>query len=158
MSVDAVTLLTLPGPSATLESDVAVRLAALGREERHATGDEIMVAGEVCSDWHLVTRGRLQIGIGPIGRPRLTVQSASVGDLVGISWYFPPFRWVWDVVAAEPSTTVAFDAAAVRAACEADRAFEVGILRMLAAEMKDRLSHTRLQLLDLYVAPESQWS
>ena len=153
MSVDVSVLTGLPGEFGRLTPGVAERLAGLGESEDFEGGEALLLAGDAALRFHAVVGGRLHLRLAPVGRPNLVVQSLRRGDLAGLSWFHEPRRWQWDVVAVEPSSTVAFDAQEVLAVCRADEAMELAVLRLLAAQMASRLTHSRLQLLDLFGAP-----
>ena len=80
----------------------------------------------------------------------MVVGSVSDGDLLGLSWLFPPYVWKWSARASAPTKAVGFDAAGVRDLMEADHELGYRITRSAAAQMKTRLTGVRLQLLDLY--------
>ncbi|MFP4073377.1 MAG: Crp/Fnr family transcriptional regulator, partial [Actinomycetota bacterium] len=72
------------------------------------------------------------------------------GDLVGVSWLFPPHRWNWRARAMVDSELAVFDATTIRSEMEQNRDLAWEVLSVVSAEVVDRLHRTRVQLLDLY--------
>jgi CRP-like cAMP-binding protein len=72
------------------------------------------------------------------------------GELVGWSWLFEPYRWVFDVEVIEPTRAIVIDSACLRDKCDADAAFGYRLMKRFAKVIADRLQTTRVRLLDLY--------
>ncbi len=150
MSIDIAILRALPGPLESLEEQVLGRLADLGTPETHRPGALILAVDAVATSFHVVTSGRLRVGLSMHGRPPLTLQTLLPGELAGLNWMWPPYRWQWDVTAVDESSTVSFDVKSVLEQCDRDVAFRAAMHELVAFELRDRLSHARLQLLDIY--------
>ena len=142
-------------------SDKSSLLADLPAPERRffeaAASPQAFSASEVLFDeggdadvFHIIETGRVALEIVSPGRAPIVVQTLGEGELVGISWLLPPYRWQWTARALVDTDTAAFDAAAVRKECELDKELSLRVYRAVAAETARRLHHTRLQLLDLY--------
>lgn len=118
-----------------------------------AAGSQVVSAGAPADRFHVVRSGAVAVEILVPGRGPVTIARLGPDDLLGVSWLFPPQRWLFDGVATEPTETIAFDAATVRAATEADHELGFRLFGRFAALLSDRLQATRLQLLDLYARP-----
>ena len=70
-----------------------------------------------------------------------------MGELLGLSWLFPPYKWAFGAVAVTAIDTFEFDAAAVRAACAADPALGYELTGRLTRVLASRLQATRIRLL-----------
>jgi len=103
--------------------------------------------------FHIVISGKVGLELVSPRRRPIVIQTLGRGDLVGLSWFFPPHTWSWRARALDATTTLGFDAAAVRAKCEEDHNLSEQILRIVAREAVNRLHATRTQLLDLYEFP-----
>ena len=103
--------------------------------------------------FHIIVSGKVGLELVSPRRRPISIQTLGPGDLVGLSWFFPPHTWSWRARALEATTTVGLDAAAVRARCEEDRNLSEQILKMVAGEAVNRLHAARTQLLDLYEFP-----
>jgi CRP-like cAMP-binding protein len=100
----------------------------------------------------IVEQGRVGLEMTAPGRAPFVLQTLGPGELVGVSWLFPPFRWGWRARALAATETLRFDARWVRDRCQADRDLGFRVAAVLAEEAVRRLHGARLQLLDLYQA------
>jgi len=120
-------------------------------EEVHLAGGEILFEeGGAADTFYIISQGKIGLELTSPGRVPMVIQTLGPGDLVGISWFFPPHRWNWRARALADTTLAAFDAVEVRRQCAVNRDLLLEILGVVAEESVDRLHRTRLQLLDLY--------
>lgn len=101
----------------------------------------------------LVSEGRVGLELTSPGRSPMVIHTLGPGDLVGVSWLFPPHRWKWRARALSETTLVAFDAVEVRRRCEEDPALALEVVSVVAREIAERLHRARIQLLDLFSLP-----
>ncbi|NNF63889.1 MAG: cyclic nucleotide-binding domain-containing protein [Acidimicrobiia bacterium] len=139
---------------ARLSADQLAYLESVG-EERHFEENEILFSEDGSADeFHVIVSGRVGLELsGPRMGP-LVIQTLGRGDLVGLSWLFPPYRWAWRARARVATTTIAFDAAQVREQCDRDVSFDRAFTSIVAREALRRLQATRTQILDLYEVPK----
>ncbi len=100
--------------------------------------------------FYLVTEGRIGLEVTPPAGEIIVVETIGAGELLGVSWLFPPNTWSWRARAQQMTVAIAFPAAAVRERCESDSDFAFQIYRNVAAEAVRRLHAARVRLLDLY--------
>jgi len=123
----------------------------------HATVDALVFrADEPADQFYVVRRGRVALELSAPGNPRTVLDTVEAGEVVGWSWLVPPYRWFCDARAVEPTDLVTFDAACLRAKCQADPALGYELLQRVARVMYERLQAARIRLLDLYGAPHAQ--
>ena len=84
------------------------------------------------------------------GRGAVTFQTLSAGEVVGVSWLIPPYRWSYDARALEAVRAIALDAACLRRKCDADHDFGYAMMLRFVPVLVQRLQATRLQILDVY--------
>lgn len=133
-----------------LDSNVIDTLDALARRRSFTAGSYVMREGDEADTLHLVLGGRISLEVHVPGKETVRVQSAAAGDVVGLSWLFPPERVHLDARVVEPATTLAFDAAQLRRAMDGNPALGYALTRRLLRVAYDRLSRTRMQQLDVY--------
>ena len=80
----------------------------------------------------------------------MMIQTIDEGDVLGWSWLFPPYVWHFDVKAVELTRAIAMDGECLRNKCEEDHELGYEIMKRFSHVMVNRLSATRLQLLDIY--------
>ena len=85
-----------------------------------------------------------------LGADVTAVTAEAVGDVVGWSWLFPPYRWTTDLRAVEPARVVAIEGLCLREKCQSDPAFGFRMMMRFARLMIEQIDAMRLQLLDMY--------
>jgi len=107
----------------------------------------------LCEDGHnathfwLLQSGQVALDLDVPGQGRMKVETIGMGELLGWSWLFPPYRWAFGAVAASPVEAFEFDARAVRACCESDPVLGYELTHRLAYVVAKRLQATRVRLI-----------
>jgi CRP-like cAMP-binding protein len=127
-------------------------IAGCARNRVAGPGEEIMREGDPADAFNIVREGTVAIVIHAPGRGELTLETLAPGDVLGWSWLVPPYRNAFGARARGTAHLIALDAACLRDKCEADPALGYDVLKLLAGVFTERLSHTRMRLLDLYGA------
>jgi CRP/FNR family transcriptional regulator, cyclic AMP receptor protein len=133
------------------DSYVAV-LARACRTVPVTAGHRFFEEGDTASRFWLITSGHVALDVHVPGRSRLLVETLGTGDLLGLSWLAPPYEWRFGAVAVAETITFELNAAAVRAACEADPSLGYELLRRVMSAASSRLQAARIRMLDLYAA------
>jgi len=105
-------------------------------------------AGGVAKRFWLIRAGQIAVDMRAPGDGRAVIETQGRGDVLGVSWFFPPFQWQFGAVAVQPAELFECDAAAVRGRCDADPAFGFEFTRRMIVVVAKRLQATRAQLLD----------
>lgn len=142
--------------TAGLEADARATIAGCGHNVRFAAGETIFREGGSADWFYLIRRGRVAIEMMIPGRGRTTIQSLGPGEILGVSWLFPPYRWSFDARAVTETGAIAFDAACLRGKCDADPTLGYALMRRFAPKLSERLQAVRLQLADLYGDPDAR--
>jgi len=138
------------GILASLTDDQMAKLEPHAREVSVDMDQVLFRADEAADQFYVVVSGLITLELEVAAGPSMIVGSVGEGDLLGLSWLFPPFVWKWTARATAPTELLAFDAAGVRELMDADHELGYQIARAVAAQMKSRLTGVRLQLMDLY--------
>lgn len=125
-------------------------LEATAADRSYEAGQVIFEAEGGADEFFIIRSGIVALQMTSPGREPLVVETLGTGELLGVSWAFPPYRWSWTAVAQSDVEAVAFDATAVRDAAHRDRTLRTALLEAVATEAVDRLHATRLRLLDIY--------
>jgi len=123
---------------------------SLSSEVHVVNGEILFEEGGAADTFYIIVEGKVGLELTSPGRTPMIIQSLGPGDLVGVSWFFPPFRWNWRARALEETDLIAFDAVEVRRQCGLNRDLDLEVLGAVAEEAVRRLHRTRIQLLDLY--------
>lgn len=97
----------------------------------------------------LIQSGSVALDLHVPGQGRMKIETIGLGELLGWSWLFPPFKWAFGAVAASPVEAFEFDARAVRACCASDPALGYELTQRLARVVASRLQATRVRLIAL---------
>jgi CRP-like cAMP-binding protein len=81
------------------------------------------------------------------GQGRMKIDTIGMGELLGWSWLFPPYRWAFGAVSVGPVEAFEFDGRMVRTLCESDPALGYELTRRLARVVAKRLQATRVRLI-----------
>jgi CRP/FNR family transcriptional regulator, cyclic AMP receptor protein len=125
-------------------------LAVLADEARDVAFPDrhrLMEDGGSASRFWLIQSGHVALDLHVPGQGRMKLDTIGMGELVGWSWLFPPYRWSFGAVAAGPVEAFEFDGRAVRARCESDPALGYELTRRLAQVVANRLQATRIRLI-----------
>lgn len=106
--------------------------------------------GEPSQYFFAILEGHVAIETVHAAAKRMVLMTVHAGDIVGWSWLFPPYEWVFDARAITPVKAIAFDTKRLRELCEADAVLGFDLMKRLAQVMTSRLKATRLQLIDMY--------
>lgn len=150
MSDIAAVLADHPFAAGLSDEHLATLAACAEGEVAWDTGISVLVTGERADMCYLITSGSLTVSTESPGVGSRTIQTVHPGGVLGLSWLFPPYRWIFDCVTLEPTTAVALDAERLREAIGSDQGFGVAIVTKLASYLYGLVRSTRLQLLDVY--------
>ena len=95
----------------------------------------------------LIQAGHVSLDLHVPGEGPVVIESIGMGELLGWSWLFPPYKWAFGAVAASAVEAFEFDAPTVRELCaaypELGYEFNQRVTRVLAR----RLQATRIRLI-----------
>jgi CRP/FNR family cyclic AMP-dependent transcriptional regulator len=121
-------------------------LAEVGTDVSFPAGHRIFDDGGYAGKFWLIQSGHATLDMQVPGQGRVFVDNVGMGELLGCSWLFPPYRWELGAVCAGPLRAFEFDAAAVRARCAADPLFGYELTQRLLRVFARRLQRTRTRL------------
>jgi CRP-like cAMP-binding protein len=137
-----------------LLSDLApeqlAEISGLAEERSFETDERVLEMDKPADAFHVLRSGRIAVEVDAPGRGPLIIETIGPGDVLGVSWLLPPYRWTFTARALEPTRTIAIDAASVRAMAERDPAFGYKLYQRFAVVIHSRLVSARVRALDLY--------
>jgi CRP/FNR family transcriptional regulator, cyclic AMP receptor protein len=122
-------------------------LAEAATDVRFPARHRLCEDGGSATRFWLLQSGHVTLDLHVPGQGRIKIDTIGMGELLGWSWLFSPYRWAFGAVAASPVEAFEFDARAVRAFCESDPALGYELTRRLARAVTKRLHATRLRLI-----------
>lgn len=128
-------------------------VSGCAKNARFDAGSYLFREGDDASAFFLIRHGRVSLEITAPGRQPMQFLTVDEGEIVGISWLVPPYRWSYDARALELVRAVVLDATCLRQKCEEDNHLGYELMKRFVPTLAERLRETRLQLLDLYGKP-----
>ena len=107
-------------------------------------------ADEPADHFYVIERGRMAVEIDTPRQGPLVISTVGPGEILGVSWMLPPYRWTFDARAVEPTVALMIDAACLRDTCDEDPTIGYELYKRFASLVHDRLVAARLQMIDLY--------
>ena len=135
---------------AGLDDDSLAIVAGCARNVSFAPGEYLFRTGQPADQFFVVRRGRVALEVHSPASGTMVVDTADAGDVVGWSWLVPPYSWLFDARAVEPTGAVSFDGACLRDKCEQDPRLGYELMKLVTQVMLSRLTAARVRLLDLY--------
>jgi len=120
------------------------------RNVRFEPGQALFHEGAAADEFYLLRQGRVALEIAAPGRGALTFQTLNHGEIVGLSWLIPPYRWAYTAKALELVRAIAIDGRCLRNKCDADHDLGYEMMKRVVPVLVQRLQGTRLQILDVY--------
>ncbi len=122
-------------------------LAETACEVRFSARHRLFEDGGNATCFWLIRSGHVALDLQVPGEGPMVIETIGMGELLGWSWLFAPYKWAFGAVAVTAIEAFEFDAAAVRAACAADCALGYEFTRRLTRVLASRLQATRIRLL-----------
>lgn len=135
---------------AGLEAELGQVISGCARNLRFEAGHYLGHEGDPADEFFLIRQGKVALEIPPPGRPAIVFATQSEGDMVGVSWLVPPYRWRFDARAVELTRVIGINAKCLRDKCEADDHLGYAMMKRILPVIVQRLAETRLQILDVY--------
>ena len=95
----------------------------------------------------LIQSGHVNLDLQVPGEGPVVIETIGMGELLGWSWLFPPYRWAFGAVAATAVEAFEFDARVVRECCAADPGLGYELNQRVTRVLAKRLQATRIRLL-----------
>jgi CRP/FNR family transcriptional regulator, cyclic AMP receptor protein len=130
-------------------------LAGLCEHVTAAAGQRLFEEGSRADRFWIIDAGQVTLDASVPGRGRFKIETLGRSDVVGLSWMQPPYQWRFGAVATQPTQAFAFDASAVRNACDADPVLGYELSQRFSAVVVRRLQATRARLLEAWAHPEA---
>ncbi|MER7519621.1 cyclic nucleotide-binding domain-containing protein [Streptomyces sp. NPDC126499] len=134
----------------TLPPEHRERLMAFAEDVYFEAGHRLFEEQDRAERFWIVKTGAVTLDARVPGRGRPVIETLRHGELVGVSWLFPPYLCQSGAEAMTPVRAYEFDGTAVRSMCRTDPEFGSSVLFWVGQILARRLQVTRVRLLDLY--------
>ena len=130
-----------------MSADQLGLLADAARDVSFPARYRLFEDGGYATRFWLIQAGHVSLDLHVPGEGPVVIESIGMGELLGWSWLFPPYKWAFGAVAASAVEAFEFDAPTVRELCaaypELGYEFNQRVTRVLAR----RLQATRIRLI-----------
>jgi CRP-like cAMP-binding protein len=120
---------------------------------RFEAGEYLVREGSPADQFYLLRHGRVALEMVAPGRGAVTFQTLGAGEIVGLFWFVPPYRWAYDARALELTRAISLDAVCLRSKLDQDHDLGYEVMQRFVPVLVERLQATRLQILDVYGKP-----
>ena len=135
---------------AGLPPDTLELIAGCGHNVHFRADTRLLSEGEPADVFYVLRRGKVAIEVDTPRRGSLVIETVGPGELLGVSWLLPPYRWTFNARAVESTGAIEVDAACLRGKCDDDPALGYEMFKRFAGLVRGRLQASRLQLIDVY--------
>ena len=139
---------------AGLADDYMRLLTGCARNHHFEDNQYLFHEGQPANEFFLVRHGKVALEVHAPGRKPMVFATLGAGEIVGASWLVPPYRWMFDARALEPTRAIGIDAACLRAKCDADHDLGYALMQRFLPAFVKRLHATRMQMFDVYGKPQ----
>ena len=129
-------------------------LAAEAMPVEFKAGTPIFTAGGPANRFYLLLSG--EVALEAAGdkrddeRKSLVIATLGAGEVLGWSWLFPPYYWLFDARAVAPVHAIFFYGSRLREECETDHELGYQLMKRTNEIVLGRLQATRRRLLEHY--------
>ena len=133
-----------------LDPAFAALICGCAKNARFEAGQHLFREDTAADELYLIRHGRVALEITAPGRGVMRFLTIGPGEVVGLSWLVPPYRWAFDARALELTRAISIDARCLRGKCEADHHLGYELMKRFMPVLLERLHATRLQIMDVY--------
>lgn len=135
---------------AGMSPDYCELIAGCARNVRFDKGEYLFRESEPANEFFLVRRGRVALELIAPGRGPIRFLTVNPGEIAGVSWLVPPYRWLYDAQALELIRAVSIDGACLRQKAEENHDLGYEMMKRFMTMLVQRLHAAQLQILDVY--------
>lgn len=133
-----------------LDPDFLTLVTGCAKNVRFEAGQYLFHEGDPSEEIYLVRFGQVALEVSAPGQGTLNYFTTGPGEVIGLSWLVPPYRWTHDARATELVRAISLDANCLRNKCEADHDLGYEVMKRFTPFLVDELHSARLQMLDVY--------
>ena len=122
-------------------------LAEAARDVTFPARQRLFEDGGNATRFWLIQSGHVSLDLHVPGEGPVVIETIGMGELLGWSWLFPPYKWAFGAVAATAVEAFEFDAPTVRECCAADPGIGYELNQRVTRVLAKRLQVTRIRLL-----------
>lgn len=118
--------------------------------QHYDAGKRIFQEGEAAERLYLVVCGTVALEVFNLNQGTIPIQTVGAGEVLGSSWFVPPYRWKFDAKAERATETLVFDTHLLQAMFDKHHDFGYDFMKRMAMIVDQRITAAKEQLLDMY--------
>ena len=122
-------------------------LAGTARDVSFPARQRLFEDGGNATRFWLIQSGHVSLDLHIPGEGPVVIETIGMGELLGWSWLFPPYKWAFGAVAATDVEAFEFNAPLVRTRCAADPELGFELNQRVTQVLAKRLQATRIRLI-----------
>jgi CRP/FNR family transcriptional regulator, cyclic AMP receptor protein len=130
-----------------MSGDQLAVLAGAGSDVTFPARHRIFEDGGTANRFWLLQSGHVSLDLHVPGEGPVVIETIGMGELLGWSWLFPPYKWAFGAVAATAVKAFEFRAPTVREACASDPGLGYELYQRVTRVLAKRLQATRIRLI-----------
>ena len=130
-----------------MSADQLGMLAEAARDVSFPARQRLFEDGGNATRFWLIQSGHVSLDLHIPGEGPVVIETIGMGELLGWSWLFPPYKWAFGAVAATAVEAFEFDAPAVRERCAAEPGLGYELNQRISRVLAKRLQSTRIRLI-----------
>ena len=91
----------------------------------------------------------------PMAQGAIPIETVGAPETLGWSWLVPPYKWHYDAVALEKTSTIMVHTPRILGKIAQDKVFGCDIYQRFIEVVVDRLHGAQMQMMDIYAKPDS---
>ncbi len=133
-----------------LDDEILRLIAGCATNVVFESGSYLFREGGSADRFFLLRHGTVALEMFVPGEGPQTFLTVKSGEMLGVTWLVPPYRWAYDARAVELTRAIAFDATCLRDKCEADHHVGYELMKRFVPALVQRLHVAQLQTADIY--------
>ncbi|MGD9591738.1 MAG: cyclic nucleotide-binding domain-containing protein [Candidatus Berkiella sp.] len=125
-------------------------ISSCGQNKVFHKNEIIAHENTTADNFYLIRQGKVAISANIPHKEDKIIQTVGEGEILGWSWLFPPYQWMFELTALETTHVVALNGKCLRDKLEQTPELGFKLMKRFSQLMIARLNATRLQLLDVY--------
>jgi CRP/FNR family transcriptional regulator, cyclic AMP receptor protein len=130
-----------------MSADQLSVLAEAARDVSFPARHRLFEDGGNATRFWLLQSGHVSLDLHVPGEGPVVIETVGMGEMLGWSWLFPPYRWAFGAVAVTAVEAFEFDAPAVRELCAADPRLGYELSQRISRVLAQRLQAVRIRLI-----------
>lgn len=129
-------------------------IAAKATQVSFGVGKYIMREGQNANTFYLILQGKVALEIAAMSQEKIVIDTVEPGEAMGWSWLIDPYEWLFSARVVESTQAIAIDGDFLRDQCDINPYLGYELMKRIVGVIAHRLQVTRIQLLDIYTAPQ----